>query len=253
MKKIIALACLLCLLTLAACAEGLVGQAVPDFTLSTTDGGSVTLSELLKAKDLVVLNIFATWCPPCAREFPEMQAVYEKLSDRMEIVAVSADPGDTMDAVADYKAERGLTFPMGLAGDALGFVPLEAYPTTLMIDRNGVVGYTQVGMFSSAGIFKDVCEVFLTDDYTFAAPELYAVGVGDQDYMALQGVEVTVTGEGRTYDLTTGSDGFASFIVPGAGDYQAVVTGAPEGYAFDPDAAQPLEDGTAIILLDKEG
>ena len=78
------------------------GQAMPDFTVSLTDGTTATLSELLKDKDLVVLNIFASWCGPCEREFPEMETVYQANSDRMVILSVSGDPGDTLEMISDY-------------------------------------------------------------------------------------------------------------------------------------------------------
>lgn len=63
------------------------GQAFPDFTVSLTDGTTATLSELLKEKDLVVLNVFASWCGPCEMEFPEMEKSYQAHSDRMVILA----------------------------------------------------------------------------------------------------------------------------------------------------------------------
>ena len=73
------------------------GQEVPDFTVSLTDGTTAALSELLEEKELVVLNIFATWCAPCELEFPGMEKVYQANSDRMVILSVSGDPGDTME------------------------------------------------------------------------------------------------------------------------------------------------------------
>ena len=79
------------------------GQKMPDFTVSLTDGSTATLSELLKEKDLVVLNIFASFCKPREREFPEMEEVYQANRDRMEIVSVSGYSVDTMDVIAAYK------------------------------------------------------------------------------------------------------------------------------------------------------
>ena len=124
MKKLLSILLSAVLLTAAlsvtVCADTGVGiepgQTMPDFTVSLTDGTTVTLSELLEEKDLVVLNLFASWCGPCEREFPEMDAVRLE-NPRMEIVAVSCEPADTMEIIADYKESHGLSFPMGLKGD----------------------------------------------------------------------------------------------------------------------------------------
>ncbi len=141
------------------------GQAMPDFTVSLTDGTSATLSELLKDKNLVVLNIFASWCGPCEREFPEMEAVYQANSDRMVIVSVSGDPGDTMEMISDYKASHSLSFPMGLAGDALDFLTIPGFPTSIFIDRSGNVGFIKVGAFASQEEFEGKVNTFLSADY----------------------------------------------------------------------------------------
>ena len=66
------------------------GQSMPDFSVSLTDGSTAVLSDILKEKDLVVLNIFASWCGPCEKEFPEMENVYQANKDRMEIISVSS-------------------------------------------------------------------------------------------------------------------------------------------------------------------
>ena len=141
------------------------GQAMPDFTVSLTDGTAATLSELLKEKDLVVLNIFASWCGPCEREFPEMETVYQANSDRMVILSVSGDPGDTMEMISDYKASHSLSFPMGLAGDALDFLTIPGFPTSIFIDRSGNVGFVKVGAFASQEDFEGKVNTFLSADY----------------------------------------------------------------------------------------
>ena len=141
------------------------GQAMPDFTVSLTDGTTATLSELLKEKDLVVLNIFASWCGPCEREFPEMEAVYQANSDRMVIVSVSGDPGDTMEMISDYKVGHSLSFPMGLAGDALDFLTIPGFPTSIFIDRSGNVGFVKVGAFATQEDFEGKVNTFLSADY----------------------------------------------------------------------------------------
>ena len=141
------------------------GQQIPDFTVPLTDGTTATLSELLKEKDLVVLNIFASFCKPCEREFPEMEEVYQANRDRMEIVSVSGYSVDTMDVIAAYKESHGLSFPMGLTGDGLSFLSATSYPTTIMIDRNGMVGLVKVGAFVDKAEFESKVNYFLSADY----------------------------------------------------------------------------------------
>ncbi len=173
MKKRISILLLIVLLTAAlsvpACAETGIGvepgQTMPDFTVSLTDGTTATLSEVLKEKDLVVLNIFASWCPPCEREFPEMEEVYRAKRDRMEILSLSGDPADTMEIISAYKDSHGLSFPMGLAGDALSFLTVSAYPTTILIDRSGTVGLIKIGAFADREEFESKTAYFLSADY----------------------------------------------------------------------------------------
>ena len=142
------------------------GQKMPDFTVPLEDGSTATLSELLKEKDLVVLNIFATWCHPCEYEFPDFEKTWQAHSDRMEIVAVSGDPDDTMEMISEYKASHGLTFKMGLAGESLDFLTITGYPTNIFVDKNGNVGFIKMGAFVSEGDFEAKVESFLSADYS---------------------------------------------------------------------------------------
>ena len=142
-----------------------LGQTMPDFMVALTDGTNADLSETLKEKDLVVLNIFASWCGPCEREFPGMESVYQANKDRVEIISVSGDPNDTMDVISDYKSGHGLSFPMGLAGDGLSFMKFPGFPTTVFIDRDGKVGFVKIGAFASEKDFEEKISYFLSPDY----------------------------------------------------------------------------------------
>ena len=173
MKKLISVLLLVVLLATAlsitAYADSGIGvkpgQNMPAFTVDLTDGTTATLSELLKEKDLVVLNIFASWCKPCEREFPEMEEVYQANSDRMVILSLSGEPNDTMEIIADYKESHGLSFPMGLTGDKLG-LKVTSFPTTILIDRNGMVGLVKVGAFVDKAEFESKVGYFRSPDYS---------------------------------------------------------------------------------------
>ena len=142
-----------------------LGQTMPDFTVALTDGTNADLSGTLKEKDLVVLNIFASWCGPCEREFPGMESVYQANKDRVEIISVSGDPSDTMEVISEYKSGHGLSFPMGLAGDGLRFMKFPGFPTTVFIDRDGKVGFVKIGAFASEKDFEEKISYFLSPEY----------------------------------------------------------------------------------------
>ncbi len=172
MKKLICMVMavlLLASLSVAAFADSGIGvepgQHMADFTVSLTDGSTATLSELLKEKDLVVLNIFASWCGPCENEFPEMEKIYQPNKDRMELVAVSGYEDDTMDIISEYKASHNLSFPMGLAGEYLSYLNVPGYPTTFFIDKSGNVGFIKVGAFQNGEEFEGKVKAFLSADY----------------------------------------------------------------------------------------
>lgn len=141
------------------------GDTMPEFTVQLTDGTSATLSDLLKEKDLVVLNIFATWCGPCEIEFPEMDKTYQAHKDRMEILSLSGDPDDTMEMIADYKASHGLTFPMGQAGEVMDHISVEGFPTTFFLTSDGKVVFLKVGAFVQENEFEEKVTTLLSSDF----------------------------------------------------------------------------------------
>jgi thiol-disulfide isomerase/thioredoxin len=110
----LALALMLCG---AALAEGAptpaeVGAEV-DFTLKTLDGEEFRLSE--NRGKVVYLNIWATWCPPCVAEIPDIQKLAEAHPDELIVVGASVD--ETSDVVADFIEEKGLTYLIGMDED----------------------------------------------------------------------------------------------------------------------------------------
>ena len=84
---ILILAAICLAVSAAAAEEDYLGKPLADFTAETIGGGSFTLSEALKEKELVIINLWATWCGPCGMEFPYMEEVYEQYQDRVEIIA----------------------------------------------------------------------------------------------------------------------------------------------------------------------
>ncbi|MBQ7848671.1 MAG: TlpA family protein disulfide reductase [Clostridia bacterium] len=143
-----------------------LGSTMNDFSVTTYDGRQVTLSETLKEKDMVLLNIWATWCGPCRMEFPYMQEAYAKYSDRVEIIAVSCEETDSNEKLKTFAEDMGLTFPVArdTAGLAYRF-RASSIPTSVVIDRFGTVCYIGAGAVTNAETFQRLFDVFVGDDY----------------------------------------------------------------------------------------
>lgn len=122
------------------------GHLAPDFTLKTLDGHTVRLSEL-RGKKVVLINFWATWCPPCRLEMPTMQQIYAEYKDRgFEILAVNIE-SDAEQAISDFVKELRLTFPILLDPDMkiTRKFRVIGLPVSVLIDRQGIVRAKEIG------------------------------------------------------------------------------------------------------------
>lgn len=144
-----------------------LGDKVEDFSFTTYDGQEIRLSDVLKEKQAVMINIWATWCGPCRSEFPFMEEAYKQYQDQIEIFALSSEPSDSDEVLAEFAASMGLSFKIGR--DPVGFLyalGIGSIPTTLMIDRFGTICFIETGAQTDASAFVRLFEAFLGDDYT---------------------------------------------------------------------------------------
>ncbi len=146
--------------------EGLKeGEVPPDFELETLDGQSVKLSDYKGQK--VILNFWASWCPPCKAEMPHMENYYKEKAkqENVEILAVnltSAERGaNARNIVQKFIEEYDLTFPVPLDESGKLGKTYQAYtiPTTYMIDTNGMVHTRIIGPMDEETIGKIVSEM----------------------------------------------------------------------------------------------
>ncbi|GIN90901.1 peroxiredoxin family protein [Siminovitchia terrae] len=123
------------------------GKMAPDFELVTLNGETVKLSDYRGKK--VILNFWATWCPPCRAEMPHMQNFYEQNKDNgIEIVAVNLTKMDKGRMEIDkFVKEYGLTFdiPLDEEGDIGMQYQAFTIPTSYIIDTNGKIASKVVG------------------------------------------------------------------------------------------------------------
>jgi thiol-disulfide isomerase/thioredoxin len=119
--------------------------ASTDFTLSTLEGKKVSLSSY-KGK-VVVLSFWATWCPPCKEEMPEMEALYKDIAAKgFTILAI--DVGEDKATVEKFVKENGYTFPILLdtKEEIAGLYGTQALPSNYVVDAKGYVRARVVGV-----------------------------------------------------------------------------------------------------------
>ena len=124
-----------------------VGSTVANFQLRGLNGETVQLADL-RGKP-VVINFWATWCPPCIEEMPLLEATAQRYSDRLVVVGVDyAEDAQTVQAFVDT---FGITFPIALDSDGAASAQyyVRSYPTTFFVDAEGVLRAQHLGALSN--------------------------------------------------------------------------------------------------------
>lgn len=143
-----------------------LGDIMGDYTLTDVNGVSYKFSDLLKDKKAIVLNFWFINCGPCKIEFPYLEEAYGNYKDDIEVLAINP-VGDSEADIKAFATENGLSFPV-VAGDTAWekTMSLTGYPTTVVIDRNGIVSMSHTGYIDSTETFESIFEFFTADDYT---------------------------------------------------------------------------------------
>jgi cytochrome c biogenesis protein CcmG, thiol:disulfide interchange protein DsbE len=138
------------------------GFAAPDFTLKTTDGEEYTLSKFKGSA--VLVNLWATWCPPCRAEMPVIEKMYREYNDQgLVVLAVDMTYQDNPADVAPFIQKYGLTFPIlldetSVVGEAY---QLRSLPSSYFIDRFGVIREVVIGGPMSEALLRTRIEQIL--------------------------------------------------------------------------------------------
>ena len=137
------------------------GFAAPDFTLETLEGEQIRLSDL-RGK-AVVVNLWASWCPPCRAEMPALQAAYEADHEQgLEILAVNMTYQDREQDARNFVDDFGLTFtvPLDRDGAVARQYLMRALPSTFFVGPDGVIRKVVIGgPMSEATIRSTVSEM----------------------------------------------------------------------------------------------
>ena len=168
------------------------GDIIHDFSVTTIDGKTWTLSEVLKEKKAVLLNFWYTTCTYCIGEFPDLESAYQQYKDKIDVIAINGNSTEDIFAVQSFveqfkdryyayyplpegeeKEDLKLSFPIAkdtltnpvedpferLYGDKWG------NPVSVMIDRYGVITMIYLGALPSERHFTTLFEYYTSDDY----------------------------------------------------------------------------------------
>ena len=140
--------------------RGEVGKPAPTFSLADLDGRQVS-STSFRGK-VVILDFWATWCPPCKAEIPHLVSLQSKYRDRgLAIVGLSLDAGGAGD-VKPFADEHDVNYTMLIANDDVSraFGGVTMIPTTFVLDRNGVVVKRFIG-YTAPEVFEETIQPLL--------------------------------------------------------------------------------------------
>lgn len=133
-------------------------NAAPDFTVTDMDGNSVQLSQF-KGQP-VVLNFWASWCPPCVREMPAFDRVYQEQGEEVVFMMINMTDGqrETREKAIAFVEEEGFTFPIyfDTEQDAADAYVISSIPRTILIDREGNVTYDRAGVMTEESLLEQI-------------------------------------------------------------------------------------------------
>jgi len=134
-----------------------VGRLAPDFTLTDLEGNSVRLSD--SRGKVVFINFWATWCPPCRAEMPDIEAIHQEYKNK-GVVVIGVDLYEDENVVRQYVQQGGYswTFVIDNTGEVAINYGITGIPTSFFLDKEGIIQAVKVGVMTKRAIESKLAE-----------------------------------------------------------------------------------------------
>lgn len=131
-------------------------EKAADFTLKTIDGEEVSLSDY--EGKVVLLDFWATWCPPCRRGVPDLVEIQNQYKDEVVVIGISLDNQSTVADIEPFMEEYGINYPVVLGNQQVvtDYGNIQAIPTSFIIDQSGNIQQTHVGLVPKSTLVADI-------------------------------------------------------------------------------------------------
>ena len=233
-----------------------VGNVMYDWSVRVDNGDTVKISDILNNKKMLVLNFWYENSPHGVDQLKIFNDLYGKYKDKVEIIALNAV--DDAEQIKAFKEANTMAFPMATCSRRIpARFGVTRCPTTVIIDRYGVISFIDVGTVSSVEQLVPVFDHFTGDDYTqklyragmtefvseiFPDPTVFEVVAKDKDNVKIPGVELKLTTAESTYTATTDDAGVARFEITTKENDTLSVLNYPDGYEYKGNAEIVLSD-----------
>ncbi len=203
-----------------------LGDVMYDFTVTEASGKEVTLSEMLKEKDMVLLNFWYTTCSWCLKEFPYMEQAYQTYQDKVGIIALN--PYEQNEVIKPFQETNGLSFTMAnCPASWSNTFGVTGYPTSIVVDRYGVICLIEAGGLTSVTPFNNTFIHFTAENYE---QKLCPNGIADISVRAKP-----------------------TYPTPSAEEWAAVLNAADNGIAYSSAEGSDAEYNWPFIIGELDG
>jgi len=141
---------------IAAAKINMGDDAAPDFTLYTVDGEEVKLSDY--SGKVIVLDFWATWCPPCRKGIPDLISIQDEYKDDVVVIGISLDQPATQNELAPFIESYGINYPIVIGSTEVSeaYGNIQAIPTSIIIDSKGKIISEHIGLVPKTTLVEEI-------------------------------------------------------------------------------------------------